>query len=199
MNRENFERWCTEKEKKLKSYGFYEFLAPFFLPLLMFFWIFLIFIFRFLLIDLLQLENFYNHFSFLIFIFIISLGTFLVVLIFRISKPIISRIEFTSCFLNKICRDIELYNSEDDKRNIVRNLKILKNNLKFQYQVISVYLFIKENNYQKRFFELLYSLPNRIYYSINHKRRDEINLADIKLLAYYLYTDSDQKDVVLQK
>ncbi len=192
----NFKQWCILKEPKLGHYVNNDRISY----SILFIWIgsFILsaLVFKNVIIELLQNEKIVENLSTL-FGFIFSM--FVVIIFSKVFRLPMNKTEFLSCLLNKISKEIELYQSEKDRKELMKDLKIFKRYSKFDYKFTHTNLFKKENKIQKSFFNLLNSLSDRIYYKINENKKDEINLEDIQKLAFSIYIDGDEKTQILNK
>lgn len=195
MDYNNFLKWCALKEPKLNKYLLnYNILnnALFIhVGLLLFFFLF----FKYIAVNLLQYSEPLGT-PFVLGIYGLSI---LIMIVFEKIFPLpMDRIEYISCLLNKISKEIELYQGEKDKKELVQDLKAFKQLSKFKLRFPNK-LFKKENEIQKNFLNSINSLPDRIYYVINEEKLNEINLQNIRELTFYIYTDSQQKIETLNK
>ena len=193
ITEDDFYKWCVLKEKNLESYkriSLFSNFSQYIFPIL---WA-LPYLVSFIVHSLKTTLEKYPYFYF------IWMGVALVITIFSIrfvTLPM-GQIEFIACLLYKISNQIELSSSPIEKRELIKDLKILKKNLEIDVKFPNRNLFRKDIKKQDSFYSLLRELPLRLLCELNKPSNEKIDHTNIRKLAYYLYTDSDEKMLILE-
>lgn len=194
MNYYQFKKWCSLREPEFNKYETdrnLSIIALFTILILLFIWSLN---YKYIIAVLFKhplSEAYFNFGIVVLFIAMFSITYFL--------SPKMNWVEYISCLLVKISKEIELCQTEKDKKELIKKLKILKRISRFEFRTTKEDLFKKESDIKNFFFTSLSSIPERIYYAISSNTLNKINSDDIQKLAFSIYTDNDDKVPILNK
>lgn len=197
LEESKFRDWCSLKEPKLTRYILINSLKEttniMFFPFMIIFFLLIVSI----------LERFI--FDIRLTAFISGVCSFALVLALMFSGKLLgfsmTRIEFISCLLNKISKEIELCKTANDKKDLIRDLKTLSRYLHYdlRLQFPNIALFKNDINKLKCSIELFRILPKYLLIKVKKGLIGEINYKDISKFSYYIYTDDSEKVNLLKK
>ena len=126
---------------------------------------------------------------------VIIIGSLVLWLLIKFTKWIapISRVEYISCMLNKIAKQLSFYNENTDDKELKKILKNLNSLVKVKREFPLEQLFKDQIQIQNRYYDELENLPKRIYHALINKSLNKIDPTKLKNLAYYIYNDDTQK------
>lgn len=190
MDEKDFEDWCSLKHSKLKQYR----ITNFILDIAMFIFLALMYILagglNFIAVEILGYSKTIGG-TYALFGVFLSFVLFFVIM--KLLNLPMNKVEFISCMLNKISKEIEL----DDIKELKKDLKIFKKHSNFKIKFPHRSLFKKENELQKEFFKSLKILPEIINYYLINNQLKEMDIDIIKKLAFYIFTDDSEKTKIL--
>ncbi|HUV80180.1 MAG TPA: hypothetical protein VMW40_05080 [Candidatus Bathyarchaeia archaeon] len=195
MTEDKFEKWCAVQDSKLKMYRVKKIIIAV-VPVMLI---------PFMLVYAALILYFVSKFftESIVFSFLIA-GSFLIGLLMASSVKwlegsSLNKVDYISCLLNKIAKEIELYEKLSDNRDLEHDIKALGKNTKFELDFPDPNLFKGDIEKQKKFYNLLGSLPSRLLYELEKGRIGEIKHRDIKDLGYRIWDDSDEKMDILEQ
>lgn len=110
-----------------------------------------------------------------------------------------TRLEFLSCLLNKISKEIKFCKSNEDKQELKKYINLLKKHAKVELEFPDINLFQKNVEEQRRFYQLFERLPHRIEYKLESNSLNDVFVNDLKKFAYYLNSDHIDKVELIEK
>lgn len=185
MDMENFGKWSNIQESKLWRLTLKRYVVDTLVPLIILTFA-IVFFFMFLVLRFIANE--------VVMVFAIigsfGLGLFLMTKFANWLEPL-NYIEHTACLVTKLANQISFMKEDFEDKELIKILRNLKKITKFEKE--EPLLFKEEAEMENKFFQQLNELPLRIFHALKNKKIDQINVEQLKKIAYYIHEDSKEK------